>query len=122
MSELFTVPLNSFTRRTERTSELKSLIQKEGGQLKRIGRSRNWQLNVTRAQAMQVSQLVAQSDEQTWQWLRQAIEKTIPKANEGELIEIARAHWPLTVKELVALSDCSLMQARKVIDVLEWDE
>ena len=63
------ITLPAFLRRVLKSSVLKSLIREQGGELNRIGRSRNWQLNASFEQIEAIITAIEASEEQSWQWL-----------------------------------------------------
>ncbi|MEF1290281.1 ribosome recycling factor family protein [Vibrio sp. M260118] len=112
---MISVPLNSFVHRVPDKSIVLSLASENGCQLKRVRRSRNWQLN---GEEQQLRILATQLDLDAHRWIVEAIDKALPKpiVNLADLL----AHTPnMTVNQLVAESGCSLKEARQAIDEFE---
>ena len=116
------IALNSFVRRTEQTPKLKALICDCGGSLSRQGRSRNWVLTISSQQAIALRKAIEEARQPSWLWLANLLTKEQQPLTEAEIKTLATEHWPITVSELMSLSDCTLAEARKVIDEIEWGE
>jgi len=121
MSDIIEVPLPGFARRTDRTSDLKLLIKSSGVLLSRKGRSRNWELRANIEQLIQLSMKINQSNEESWHWVAKRLAEYKPSLSSGELHRIAKQYSTITVSELVALTDCTIGEARRVIDDIEWN-
>jgi hypothetical protein len=115
-----TINLPSLVRKVMKAYALKSLIRDSGSQLQRIGRSRNWQLKATFEQLEQVILAIQNSEEISWQWLAIHLAKQREHLSHDELIRIAKLKPEITVNQLMARTDCTIAQARKIIDELEW--
>ncbi|MFT7372703.1 MAG: hypothetical protein ACI9T9_001390 [Oleiphilaceae bacterium] len=115
------ITLNSFVRKTPRSEALKYLIKSTGAKLSRKGRSRNWHLQADAQQLLQIIELIHQSGEEAWFWVPKKISESKPSLSHGELLEYARFHSGITVTQLMAATDCKLLEARVVIDELEWE-
>ncbi len=98
---------------------LKAHIRSTGSDLQRIGRSRNWQLKANRQQLLEIIDIIHQEDEQTWLWLAKLLKSHSEDITHDELLAIARRKPGITVNELLTRTDCTLAQARTVIDELE---
>ncbi|WDE07313.1 hypothetical protein SG34_010700 [Thalassomonas viridans] len=98
---------------------LKAHIRGTGSELQRIGRSRNWQLKATRHQLLEIIDIIEQADEQSWLWLASLLKSHREHITHDELLAIARRKPGITVNELLTRADCTLAQARIVIDELE---
>lgn len=114
------ITLPSLLRRVINTNALKTLIRTHGGELKRIGRSRNWQLTVTFEQLESIITAIADSEESSWQWLASHLAKQRKNLSFDMLLEVASNKPNITVSELMIRTDCSIVEARKVIDTLEF--
>ena len=121
MTELVHIVLNAFVRKSINSNELKAHIRSTGAKLTRKGRSRNWQLQASNEQILQIVRLIYQSGEDSWFWLAKKLNETRPQLNHVELLQIARQKSTITVTELILLTDCSIAEARKVLDDLEWE-
>jgi len=120
MSDKTRIALNNFVRRTDHTSKLKELISGTGAMLSRKGRSRNWVLTISSQQAIALRKAIEEAGQTTWLWLANLLTKEQKPLSEAEIKTIAMQHWPITVSELMSISDCTLAEARKVIDEVEW--
>ena len=98
---------------------LKAFIRQQGCDLHRIGRSRNWLLKANVVQLQAISEFIDQSDEPTWLWLSKLLKNQYQHLSHDELLRIARMLAEVTVSALIARSNCTLAQARRVIDELE---
>lgn len=116
------ITLPSFLRRVLKAYALKSLIRVQGCELNRIGRSRNWQLKATFEQLEETVSLIAQSEEASWQWVATHISKQSKNLGFDMLLAIAKKKPGITVSELMQRTDCTIAEARKVIDVLEFGD
>jgi len=117
-TESFT--LNSLVRRTQHTKVLKEKIRSTGACLSRSGRSRNWRLAASAQQIQDILKLLRESSEESWLWLAKVLKENKRPLSEKALLDYAKQHPNTTVNELMAISDCTLIQARKILDELEW--
>ena len=99
---------------------LKAQIRTIGCELSRIGRSRNWKLNANREQIYQIIEYVENSSESSWQWLAKHLRKQQEDITQEELIQIAMKYRDITINQLMARTDCTVAQARRVIDAIEF--
>ncbi|MBL4910695.1 MAG: hypothetical protein JKX78_11880 [Alteromonadaceae bacterium] len=111
--------LSSFLRRSLNAYALKSLIRATGSELSRIGRSRNWRLIATQQQLQQIINLLADSNEPSWQWLAPFLTKQKLQISYQDLITLIKLNPYISVNELLAKTDCTLTQARKALDEME---
>ena len=121
-SNIPSITLPSFLRRVLKAYALKSLIRAQGSELNRIGRSRNWQLKATFEQLENITSLIEQSEESSWQWVAVHISKKSKNLGFNMLLAIAKKNSGITVSELMQRTDCTIAEARRVIDVLEFGE
>jgi len=113
------VTLPSFLRRVMKAYAIKAHIRACGGDLHRIGRSRNWQLKIDRHRMIEVVQLVESADEPSWLWLAKLLRQQNENLSFEEILDIGKRNSGITVNELVLKTDCTIAEARKVIDKLE---
>lgn len=113
------ITLPSFLRRALKAYALKALIREQGCTLQRIGRSRNWQLHANFEQIHMIIDLIEQSNESSWQWLAKLLRKEYQHLSHEQLVSIANKLEKVTISALMAKTDCTIAQARKVIDELE---
>lgn len=118
---IVSVNLNSLVRRTDNTSQLKNLLRSHGGQLRRVGRSRNWQMTVPLNGLLALIRVIESSGESSWLWVGKLLEQRKPKLSSDQLSQIAREHSNISVAQLVSLTDCTMGEARRAIDILEWE-
>jgi len=116
------INLPSLLRKVIKAYALKAGIRDCGCELYRIGRSRNWQLKATFEQIEKIIDFILTSEEPSWQWLASYLANQRQTLSHDELIRIAKIKPDITVNQLMARTDCTIAQARKVIDELEWRE
>jgi len=114
-----TITLPSFLRRTMKAYALKAHIRELGCDLSRIGRSRNWQLKASTRQLQLIVIFINQEQENSWLWLAKLLQSQYLYISHENLLALANRQKNITVASLIALTDCTLIQARKVIDELE---
>ncbi|NQZ26548.1 MAG: hypothetical protein HRT55_09560 [Colwellia sp.] len=119
MEVILTINLPAFVRRTIKAYALKAHIRQLGCDLNRIGRSRNWQLKANFSQIQALVKLIEQEQEESWLWLGKLLKREYQHLNHDNLLALAIRLDNLTVTALMALTDCTLAQARKVLDELE---
>lgn len=114
--------LPSFLRRVIKAYAIKAGIREIGCELSRIGRSRNWQLIATEEQIMLTIAFIDASNEDSWLWLSKKLKQDGQHFSHSLLLDIAKRNPNITINELMAKTDCTVGQARKVIDEIEWAE
>ena len=119
MEVILTINLPAFVRRTIKAYALKAHIRQLGWDLSRIGRSRNWQLKANFSQIQALVKLIEQEQEESWLWLGKLLKREYQHLSHDNLLALAIRLDNLTVTALMALTDCTLAQARKVLDELE---
>lgn len=112
--------LPSFLRRVLKAYALKSSIREIGCELSRIGRSRNWQLTATEEQILAIVTYIEGANEDSWLWLAKKLKQDGEHFSHSVLLSLAKKNPGITVNELMAKTDCTVAQARKVIDEIEW--
>lgn len=113
------IKLPSLLRKVLKAYALKALIRASGCELQRIGRSRNWQLKATFEQLENIIVAIESSNEPSWQWLAKHLNHKQQNLSHDELIRIAKLKPDITINQLMARTDCTIAQARKIIDELE---
>ena len=119
VSKLAIINLPSFLRRVMKAYAIKAHIRSQGGDLHRIGRSRNWQLKIERHKIIDVVQLIEGADEPSWLWVSKLLRQQNEHLSYEEIMDIAKRNSGITINELVIKTDCTIAEARKVIDELE---
>ena len=119
MRKANTIILPSFLRRTMKAYVLKNHIRQIGCQLNRIGRSRNWQLKADFSQLQAIIDFIEHEDEASWLWFAKRLKTEYQHLNHENLLSLAERMSGVTVAGLMAKTDCTLAQARKVLDELE---
>jgi hypothetical protein len=119
VEKINTVTLPSFLRRTIKAYILKSYIRQQGCVLNRIGRSRNWQLKANFDQLQAIITFINVSNEPSWLWLEKLLKNKHTNLTHDELVRIASALEEVTISALITRTDCTIAQARTVIDELE---
>lgn len=99
---------------------LKAIIRETNADLNRIGRSRNWQLKATFEQLEQIISTVEHANEPSWLWMVMLLKSQYKNLSHDALMDIAKRTKNITVSQLMAKTDCTIIQARKVIDEIEW--
>ncbi|GHG02620.1 ribosome recycling factor family protein [Thalassotalea marina] len=115
-----TIILPSFLRRVLRAYALKAEIRQAGCELQRIGRSRNWRLIGNTEQFYQIIEFIDNANEDSWLWLSKKLKQESEKLSHDHLLFIAKKNSGITINELMAKTDCTVAEARRVIDELEW--
>ncbi len=116
------IQLNSFVRRIENANELKALIKQSGAKLSRKGRSRHWRLQGTWPQFELIIQQLQQSEQPSWHWVSEVLARCKPKPTIDDLVLIIQHNPTLTLQQLISQTDCTLVEARKAFDIVEWGE
>jgi hypothetical protein len=119
MSKEVTITLPSFLRRVMKAYILKAHIRSVGCDLHRIGRSRNWQLKVLLEKIPFIIEKIEQDNEASWAWVIKQLKKQNELLSHEELVSIAKRKPDITLNELLNRTDCTIAQARRVIDELE---
>lgn len=119
VEKITSITLNSFLRRTLKAYALKAHIRHQGCELKRIGRSRHWLLTANSEQLQEIITFIEFSSEPSWTWLAKRLSNEYHHLNHNELLNVASSIEGVTVTALIARTDCTLIQARQVIDELE---
>jgi hypothetical protein len=122
MTKPFTIVLPSFLRRVLQAYALKSHIRGLGCDLSRIGRSRNWQLLASPKQINDIIVLIENANQDSWLWLAKHLRTEHKQLSYTSLLDLAKYQPNISVNELMAKTDCTIEQARRVIDELEWSE
>ena len=119
MEKINTITLPSFLRRTMKAYALKAHIRQQGCELNRIGRSRNWLLKANFDQLQEIIAFIELTGEPSWMWLTKLLRSEYQYLSHDELLRIASTIEKVTISALIARSDCTIAQARQVIDELE---
>lgn len=122
VSKTTKIILPSFLRRVMKAYAIKSAIREIGCELTRVGRSRNWQLTASPEQIAEIILFIEQSSEDSWLWLAKKLKQDSQVFSHSLLLNIAKKNSGITVNELMAKTDCTVAEARKVIDEIEWQE
>jgi acetamidase/formamidase len=113
------INLPSFLRKTLKAFALKAEIRELGCELNRIGRSRNWQLKATFEQIQSIITFINESNEPSWQWLATLLSCQYHDLSHEHLVEVANSLSSISVASIMARTDCTIAQARKVLDEIE---
>lgn len=119
MQKLFEINLPSFLRRVMKAYALKAEIRAAGCTLQRKGRSRHWTLSATFEQLESIIEVIEASEEPTWQWVAKHLSEQKKDLSHAELLTIARKQPGISLNQLMARTDCTIAEARLVIDELE---
>ncbi|MFQ3275720.1 MAG: hypothetical protein ACI8SC_000354 [Colwellia sp.] len=119
MEIINSINLPSFLRRTMKSYAIKAYIRQQGCDLSRVGRSRNWQLKATSTQLQSIVSFIEHENAVSWLWLAKRLKKEYEDLSHEDIITLANSLKTLTIATLMAKTDCTLAQARKVLDELE---
>jgi len=119
MEIIHTINLPSFVRRTMKAYALKAKMREVGCELNRIGRSRNWQLKANITQIQAIVDFIEHEDETSWLWVVKLLKQEYKHLSHEALLSLANRQKHITIASLMAQTDCTIAQARKVIDELE---
>jgi hypothetical protein len=119
MQYIHTITLPSFVRRSNKSALLKNKISLSGAKLSRLGRSRNWQLQASFEQLHIITEYIEQQQERSWLWIIDLLKNRYHNLSHNELLDIAASMKSLTISNLIATTDCTLAQARRIMDDLE---
>lgn len=61
------------------------------------------------------------SGEQSWLWVAKQLAQNKPPLTAGELQQLARKHKNISAMQLVSRTDCTIAEARRAIDALEFE-
>jgi hypothetical protein len=98
---------------------LKAYIREQGCELKRIGRSRHWLLTANFEQLQAIITFIETSNVLSWAWLAKLLRNEYQHLSHDELLRIASTIDKVTISALITRTDCTIAQARKIIDELE---
>lgn len=115
-SSLQPIPIRALIRRTKQSNELKALIRDCGATLTRKGRSSNWLLLADKIQLRHILAEIERAEHISWQWLAKLIRQQDHQYSHQELLTVVQQNPALTLKQLVTMTDCTLIEARKVMD------
>lgn len=110
------IPIRALAGRTVDTFALKALIRETGAVLTRKGRSSNWLLFAEKQQMRDIVEGIEQSEQKSWQWLAKLIREKHQQYSYQELLGLVNRNPNITVKQLISMTDCTMAEARKVID------
>ena len=119
MEKINTLTLPSFLRRTMKAYALKAQVRQQGCELHRIGRSRNWQLKANFEQLQEIITFIELAEEPSWLWLAKLLKSQYKHLSHDELLRMAATLGEVTISALIAKTDCTIAQARQIIDELE---
>lgn len=119
MQKSYDILLPSFLRRVLKADVIKAEIRTIGATLQRKGRSRHWILTASFEQIEQIIGFIHTSEEASWQWLVKHINSYKKVLTHDELIQIAKKQSNITINQLMEKTDCTIIEARIVIDELE---
>lgn len=78
-------------------------------------------MKIDSEQAISLRKVIEASGEESWQWIEKSLTAHVPALSVTQINAIALKHWPVTVTQLIALTNCTIAEARAVIDGIEWD-
>lgn len=110
------IVITALAGRTVATYALKELIRATGAVLTRKARSANWLLFADKQQMDQIVEDIEAAQQKSWQWLAPLIAEKRRQFQYNELLALANRNPSISVNQLVAMSDCTIAEARKVLD------
>lgn len=119
MQKTYEISLPSFIRRIKEASVLKAQILSFGCKLQRKGRSRNWLLIGNFEQLENITSYINSSNETSWLWVATRISSLKKNLSFDELTEIAKKQPNITITQFIKQTDCTVAEARRVLDELE---
>lgn len=120
MAEKKQIKLQAFVRKCFDAYLLKAIIRDSGGQLSRKGRSRNWVLVADAHQIADIIAKVEQAEQPSWLWFALLLREQRAQITQDELLNIVKRNPAISANGLIALTDCTLAQARHCLDKVEW--
>jgi len=112
--------LRAFVRKCFDTYLLKAIIRNSGAHLSRKGRSRDWILIADRTQISQIIEHVEASDQDSWRWFSTLLRKQGAQLTHQQILDLVQRNPSISTNQLIALADCTLAQARRALDEMEW--
>ena len=79
-------------------------------------------MKATSDQLVEIIDAIEAADEESWLWLAKNLKQKREHFTYEALLTIAKKNDGITVNELVAKTDCTVAEARKVLDDLEWSD
>jgi hypothetical protein len=122
VAEKTKIMLNAFVRKCFDTYLLKTIIRDSGAHLSRKGRSRNWMLIADANQISHIVDAVEASEQMSWQWFAKLLREQRQSLTQQELLNLVKLNPAISTNQLIQLTDCTLAQAREVLDQAEWLE
>lgn len=120
MAEKIKIMLNAFVRKCVDTYLLKAIIRDSGAHLSRKGRSRHWMLIADASQITKIINDIEKTEQKSWQWIVTLLRAQRQSLTQQELLSLVRRNPSISTTQLIQLSDCTLAQARKVLDDAEF--
>lgn len=120
VAEKTKIILNAFVRKCFDAYLLKAIIRDSGAHLSRKGRSRNWMLIADAKQIAKIISDVEAADQPSWLWFAKLLREQKQSLTQQELLNLVKLNPAISTNQLIALTDCTLAQARQVLDEAEW--
>lgn len=120
MAEKTKIILNAFVRKCFDAYLLKAIIRDSGAHLSRKGRSRNWMLIADAKQISHIVEKVENAEQPSWLWFSTLLRQQRQSLTQQELLALVKRNPSISTNQLIALTDCTLAQAREVLDEAEW--
>lgn len=112
--------LRAFVRKCFDAYLLKAIIRDSGAHLSRKGRSRNWILIADAAQIADIIEQVDSSEQASWQWFSTLLKEQRAQLTHEQILDLVKRNPAISTNQLITLTDCTLAQARKALDDVEW--
>jgi len=114
--------LRAFIRKCFDAYLLKAIIRDSGAHLSRKGRSRNWILIADSQQISEIVERVDSADQDSWRWFSTLLRAQRAQLTNEQILDLVKRNPAISTNQLIALTDCTLVQARKALDDMEWME
>lgn len=112
--------LRAFVRKCFDAYLLKAIIRSTGAHLSRKGRSRNWILIADGEQLAQIIEQVDAAEQASWRWFSTLLKEQRGQLTHEQILDLVKRNPSISINQLISLTDCTLAQARKALDEMEW--
>jgi hypothetical protein len=65
--------------------------------------------------------LIYLADQDSWMWLVKTLNENKQKLSHEQLLAMVKADAAITISQIMAISDCTLIEARRVLDQAQFD-
>jgi len=114
--------LRAFLRKCFDSYLLKAIIRESGAHLSRKGRSRHWILIADAAQIATIISAIDNAQQDSWRWLAVLLRQQRERLTHDEILNLVKRNPAISTNQLITMTDCTLAQARQVLDEAEWSD